>query len=211
MNKYIEPDFKNSALITIDLQRDTLDGQPLEIAGTSAVLPRVREILDVFRLHRRPILHVVRIYRLDGSNVDNCRRDQFDRGNPILAEGTLGVELAEELFRPSSVRYETQRLLAGESQAIGDKELILYKPRWGAFFGTQLEAILRAEGITTTVFVGCNFPNCPRTSIYEASERDFKVVVAEDGISGLYEKGLDELKKIGVVVKTSEEIVAEFA
>jgi hypothetical protein len=46
--------------------------------------------------------------------------------------------------------------------------------------------------------------------VANSSERDFKVVVAEDGISGLYEKGLDELKKIGVVVKTAEEIIAEF-
>ena len=34
------------------------------------------------------------------------------------------------------------------------------------------------------MFCGCNFPNCPRTSIYEASERDFRVVLARDAISG---------------------------
>jgi hypothetical protein len=48
------------------------------------------------------------------------------------------------------------------------------------------------------VFCGCNFPNCPRTSIYEASERDFRVVLAQDAISGLYDKGLEELENIGV-------------
>lgn len=38
----------------------------------------------------------------------------------------------------------------------------------------------------------------PRTSIYEASERDFRVVVARDALSGLYERGERELVGIGV-------------
>jgi hypothetical protein len=49
------------------------------------------------------------------------------------------------------------------------------------------------------VFVGCNFPNCPRTSMYEASERDFRVVCVEDAISGMYEQGRRELDNIGVI------------
>lgn len=40
MNRYTEPDLKAAALITIDTQRDTLDGQLLEIPGTSAILPK---------------------------------------------------------------------------------------------------------------------------------------------------------------------------
>ena len=47
MEKYTEPDYTSSAIITIDTQCDTLDGQPLEIPGTSAALPNIRKILDV--------------------------------------------------------------------------------------------------------------------------------------------------------------------
>ena len=57
-------------------------------------------------------------------------------------------------------------------------------------------------------FLGCNFPNCPRTSIYEASERDFRVVVVEDAISGIYERGKEELRNIGVTIATAEEVQA---
>ena len=74
----------------------------------------------------------------------------------------------------------------------------MYKPRWGAFYETPLEDHLRRRGVSTIVFCGCNFPNCPRTSIYEASERDVRVVLAEDAISGLYDKGREELVNIGV-------------
>jgi hypothetical protein len=48
------------------------------------------------------------------------------------------------------------------------------------------------------VFSGCNYPNCPRASIYEASERDFRLVLAREAISGLYGRGERELADIGV-------------
>ena len=51
-------------------------------------------------------------------------------------------------------------------------------------------------------------PNCPRTSIYEASERDYRIVLAEDAMSGLYERGVNELRAIGVRVMTVAEIIA---
>ena len=68
------PQWARAALITIDTQCDTLDGQPFEIPGTSAVLPRMRELIEVFRAAGQPIIHIVRIYRPDGANVD--RRGQ---------------------------------------------------------------------------------------------------------------------------------------
>jgi nicotinamidase-related amidase len=98
-------------------------------------------------------------------------------------------------------------LLAGAAQRVAAREVVIYKPRWGAFFKTSLEAHLREHGVSTVVFCGCNFPNCPRTSIYEASERDFQVVLATDAISGLYERGERELEAIGVVLLSSGEIV----
>ena len=80
----------------------------------------------------------------------------------------------------------------------------MYKPRWGAFFHTPLESHLRELDVTTLVFTGCNFPNCPRTSIYEASERDFRLVAIDDAISGLYDRGRAELANIGVLVVDAE-------
>jgi hypothetical protein len=61
--------------------------------------------------------------------------------------------------------------------------------------------------VSTLAFTGCNFPNCPWTSIYEASERDYRLVLIEDAISGLYDRGKAEMRNIGVTVKTSRECV----
>ncbi|MBF0636625.1 isochorismatase family protein [Prosthecochloris sp. N3] len=58
----------------------------------------------------------------------------------------------------------------------------------------------------TLVFSGCNYPNCPRASIYEASERDFRVVLAKDAMSQLYPKGEEEMKNIGVTLLETNEV-----
>jgi len=80
MDRYTRPNFKNSALITIDVLRDTLDKQPLEIPGTSAVLPKIKQLLDLYRENKKPIVHIIRIYKDDASNVDLCRRELVENG-----------------------------------------------------------------------------------------------------------------------------------
>ena len=207
MDNYTRPDFSSSALITIDVLRDTLDEQPLEIPGTSAALPQMKLLLDLYRDNNKPIVHIVRIYKADGSNVDLCRRKLVEGGAEILTENSLGAELAQELFDNDAVRYDTNLLLNGGVQKISDNEVIIYKPRWGAFYNTPLEDHLKRLGVNTLVFSGCNFPNCPRTSIYEASERDYKIALAEDAISGLYEQGKKELVNIGVLVESTNNII----
>ena len=204
---YLAPDFTSVALLTIDTQRDTLDGQPFEIPGTAAALPEMRRLAEAFRATGRPIVHVVRLYRPDGSNVDLCRRRAVAEGARLVLAGSPGAELAPGLVPPNAPGLDAQLLLAGGIQHAGPGEVVIYKPRWGAFFQTPLEAHLRALGVSTLVFAGCNFPNCPRTSIYEASERDFRLVLVEDAISGLYERGKDELRTIGVVLMRTAELV----
>lgn len=205
MKNYTAPNFKSSAVITIDTQRDTLDGQPFEIPGTSAALPKIKIILDAYRQKRRPIVHIVRIYKKDGSNVDLCRKETVENGAQTLLEGSSGCELASEMFQ-NFVSLDSKLLLSGKVQEISSHEAVIYKPRWGAFYNTPLESHLNNLGIDTLVFVGCNFPNCPRTSIYEASERDFKIVLVEDAISGLYPKGKDEMLNIGIQVINAETV-----
>jgi nicotinamidase-related amidase len=204
---YTAPDFAAAALVTIDTQRDVLDGGALEIAGTSAALPQMRELLRGFRDAHAPIVHIVRLYEPDGSNADICRRALLEGGAAILHPGAEGSQLARELLPDDSLRLDDALLLAGGVQQLGEREVAIFKPRWGAFFRTPLEEHLRAQEVSTLVFSGCNFPNCPRTSIYEASERDFRVVLARDAISGLYERGERELVNIGVRLMDTREVL----
>lgn len=201
------PDYATSALVTIDTQRDVLDGGTFEIPGTSAVLPNISSLLEAFRDARRPIVHIVRLYKPDGTNVDLCRRQIVQQGAELVLAGSPGSELAEPLLPSGDVTLDSELLLAGGIQDLGPREVAIYKPRWGAFYETPLERHLREQHVTTIVFCGCNFPNCPRTSIYEASERDFRVVLASDAVSGIYERGERELENIGVRVTRTPQVV----
>jgi nicotinamidase-related amidase len=206
---YTTPDFGAAALITIDTQSDVLDGGPLEIRGTSAVLPRMRMLLESFRVAGLPIVHIVRLYESDGSNVDLCRRRAVEQGARFLTTGKPGTQLAADLLPERDLELDDGLLLAGGVQSLGPREVVIYKPRWGAFYRTPLEDHLRKQSVSTLVFTGCNFPNCPRTSIYEASERDFKVVLVRDAVSGFYERGERELAGIGVALTTAAEVARE--
>ncbi|MEU8616068.1 isochorismatase family protein, partial [Actinoplanes sp. NPDC048791] len=99
-------------------------------------------------------------------------------------------------------------LLDGRPQELGPDEYALFKPRWGAFYRTALDELLRERGVDTVVFAGCNLPNCPRASMIEASERDYRVVLATDAISQATEQSFRELAGIGVVLAATADIVA---
>jgi nicotinamidase-related amidase len=204
---YTEPEFNAIALITIDVQRDFLKAQPFEVEGTSEALPQMKQLVDAFRDAKLPVIHLVRLYKPDGSNVDLCRRQIVGTGTSLVLPGTAGSELASALLQNADTKLQPELLLSGIPQELGDMEWVLYKPRWGAFFQTTLHDLLNAFGITSIAFCGCNFPNCPRTSIYEASERDFRIVLVEDAVSGLYEQGRREMANIGVKLMSSESLI----
>jgi nicotinamidase-related amidase len=214
VDKFTSADWQNAALLTIDTQNDfTLPNSSFAIAGTFEIVPKMRQVLHAFRLASKPIIHAIRIYNSDGSNVDLCRRRAIAQmGNKLVIAGTQGAELVDEL-KPSSpssskIRLDTGLLLKGELQQVAMKEWIMYKPRWGGFYATPLENHLRKVNANTVVICGCNFPNCPRTTVYEASERDFRVVLISDATSNVYERGLHELDNIGVELMTADDCVA---
>jgi len=205
---YTRPSAGSAALVLIDVQRDFVDvsddmgGEEasMPVAGTAAAIAAMSKLAKAFRERRLPIVHVVRLYQPDGSNVDLVRRRLIEQGARIAAPGSAGSQIAADLL-PDVVELDHELLLSGGLQQIGTAEHVIYKPRWGAFYRTSLERHLRESGIDTVVFAGCNFPNCPRTSIYEASERDFRIVLVSDAVSGLYDRGVDECRAIGVDVR----------
>lgn len=57
----------------------------------------------------------------------------------MAAPETEGAELVQEVKPNHSVKLDSEELLSAKFQQIGDNEFVIYKPRWGAFYGTQLE------------------------------------------------------------------------
>ncbi|MFD4190421.1 cysteine hydrolase family protein [Amycolatopsis thermoflava] len=196
MDDHTRPEFSRSALLTVDLQRDFLD-----IPGTRAVLPAVRRLTAAFRAAGRPVVHVVRLYLPDGSNADLCRRASPARG---AVPGSAGSQLADGL----GGELDHERLLAGQFQEFGPGEHAMYKPRWSAFYGTRLREHLRAAGVTTVVVAGCNYPNCPRSTLVDATERDFRTVAVRDAISGWAGAADRELAGMGIACLPAADVLA---
>ena len=202
---WIRPDFSRAALVTIDVQRDTLDGQPFEIPGTSQALPQISALCEAFRAQGSPIVHVLRIYLPDGSNAELCRRDAIAAGATMFITGSEGRAIAPELLPAGAPAPHDELLLSGALQPIGPAEWYIYKSRWGAFYRTRLQEHLDALGISTIVLAGCNYPNCIRATTYEASERDYRVVAISDGISNFTPNGWQELRSIGINVLSAND------
>jgi len=203
---FTTPQYDQAALITVDVQNDTLDGGTFEVPGTTAILPTIARLCRSFRDAGRPIVHLMRIYTPDGEDADRCRRSILRAGQSLLLKGSEGRRPADTLLTAPDIRVDDDLLMAGEIQAVGPEEVLVYKPRWGAFYRTPLDDYLREKGVSTLVFCGCNYPNCPRTSIYQASERDYRITVAVDALSGIQAKDIDELENIGVNCADTEDI-----
>jgi nicotinamidase-related amidase len=121
-SEYTAPRYEQSALITIDVQRDFLDRQPFEITGTSAIVPTIGRLAQFFRSRVRPIDHVVRLYRSDGSNVDASRRHLIEQGAELVRPGSAGSQLAEPLLPAADIALDSEVLLAGGFQVVGRKD-----------------------------------------------------------------------------------------
>jgi nicotinamidase-related amidase len=208
MDKYTQPEWQHSALITIDVQEDfSRQNASAYISGTDKIISTLAPLVMYYRNRNWPIIHVIRLYQMDGSNVDLCRRSMVEQGTQIVAPESEGAEPVQELKPDRSTQLDFELLLNGDPQQIGENEWILYKPRWGAFYQTYLEEMLKKLSVNTVVVSGCNFPNCPRTTIYEASERDFRIVLVKNGVSGLYERAEQELENIDVALYKADEII----
>jgi hypothetical protein len=135
----------NMALLIIDMQNDfVLPGAPVHVAGAEASIPAIQRILQAFRADNRPVFHITREYRPDGTDVEMMRRKDFLKHQPFVVPGTKGWEIVDQLSP-----------LPGEYRVI--------KNRFSAFMFTELDLMLRRLGISHLVVTGTQLPNCVRT------------------------------------------------
>lgn len=207
LDDHVRPHLNSSALLVIDMQSDFADDGSCPVPGTIGIVPRLRALLDAYRRAGRPIVHVVRLYA--GDDVDRVRRTAIARDDaPIARPGTAGSQILAGLLPPGAPPLDPNLLTAGNFQAVGPDESVMWKPRWSAFHRTDLDAHLQRAALDTVVVAGCNFPNCPRATLFDASSRDYRVALATDATSRLTPNRLVDARSIGVVPFTVAEITA---
>jgi nicotinamidase-related amidase len=194
---HLAPEFDRAALVVVDVQVDFLDGGSSPVPGTRAVVPVIGRLVEGFRRARRPVVHVVRLY--DGDDVDLSRRTLIASGASVVRPGSPGSQIAPGLRPPGAPPLDAPQLLSGDLQQLAPDEWAMWKPRWDAFHRTDLDRHLRDLAVSTVVVAGCNFPNCPRATLYGASQRDYRTVLASDAVSGVLPLHLAEAERIGVL------------
>lgn len=210
MTDYVSPNWERAALLVVDLQKDFLDDGVAAVPGTTAVVANVARLAQHFREAGRPVAHIVRLYEPGGSDVDLPRRDTIERGAEVVAPGSPGSQIPEAVT-PPGVDLDPAALLTGGSQQLGEREVVFFKPRWSAFHRTRLESWLHEQGCDTVVVAGCNLPNCPRATLFDASERDFRAALVSDAVSQTSDERLADLQRIGVQVVTLATATTELA
>ena len=92
----------------------------------------------------------------------------------------------------------------------GDYTIV--KPRFSAFFQTELDLILRRLGVHTLYLAGTTTPNCIRTTCYDGISLDYNVAVLTDCCSSntddIQQSNLRDMANIGAFLLTSDDFLA---
>ncbi len=156
------------ALLIIDMVKDNLDeskGYPITSLARRIVGP-INNLICVFREQGWPIVFPTDAYH---------RQDFIFKGRlkPFSLVGTEGAEVADEL----DYREE--------------EDLWLPKPRFSAFFNTDLDQWLRERRVTLCAVAGIATEYCVLTTVMDAICHDFKAVFLED-CSASYSESIHE-------------------
>ncbi|PWJ54935.1 Nicotinamidase-related amidase [Quadrisphaera granulorum] len=205
MTDYTSLNLARCALVVIDVQADFVDGA-MPVPGTAELLPVFERLVQAFRAAERPIAHVIRFYEPGGSDVDTVRRASIEAGAVVAAPGTAGSRIPARLTDGHDVELDHRTLVAGGLQHLGPQEVVMFKPRWSAFHRTALQTWLEQHAVDSVVVAGCNLPNCPRATLFDAAARDYRTAVVTDAVSQVTEERLADLRLIGVNLVTTSEL-----
>jgi nicotinamidase-related amidase len=172
----IEFDLAKAALVIIDMQRDFLEpGGFGEALGNdvsllrSAVAP-CRSALEAMRARAALIIHTREGHRPDLADCPHAKWERGPIGRRIGDAGPMGRIL---------VRGEAGHEIVPELAPI-DGEPVIDKSGKGAFYATDLEAILRSRGIDVLLVAGVTTEVCVHTTVREANDRGFRCIVLSD-------------------------------
>jgi len=188
----MKPNPTKSAYILIDMEESFVNPNGAHcIKGALATVPACDKTINLAREKGIPVFFVKRLYRADGSDVEMTRYNAWNQGGRGMAPASTG-ENSGEGYGPLKPQP-------------GDYTII--KPRWSAFFHTELDLILRRLGVRTVILAGTTTPNCIRTTCYDANSLEYNVVVLTDCCSSQTEEiqqaNLADMARMGAVLMDS--------
>lgn len=209
-----ELDPSRCALLIIDMQRDFLEpggfGEMLgnDVSQLRRTIEPNRKLLEAWRKAGLPVLHTREGHRPDLADLPPAKKIRGKGaktiGDPgpmgrILIRGEAGHDIIPELYP-----------LPGEP--------VIDKPGKGAFFATDIHAILQNLGIGQLVVTGVTTEVCVNTTVREANDRGYECLVPADCVGSYFpefqEMGLRMIKAQGGIfgwVADSQDILSALA
>ncbi|MBV9749077.1 MAG: cysteine hydrolase [Acetobacteraceae bacterium] len=164
------------ALVIIDMQRDFLESGGFgEILGNDvsrlrrAIEPN-RRLLAAWRAADLLVIHTREGHRPDLADLPMAKKVRGGGATTIGDAGPMGRIL---------VRGEPGHDIIPEL-APAPGEPVIDKPGKGAFFATDLHAILQNRGVTQLVVTGVTTEVCVHTTVREANDRGYDCLVVAD-------------------------------
>ena len=169
---------QSTAVLAIDMHRGHLDPAvatlPLAAERCGPVIARAADLFTQLRAIGVPIVHVVTEYRDAGEIAANPFWKAIHDDPAKARHGILRHNLAGS---PG-----TQIMPA----LLADGDLVVRgKKRYSAFHATDLEFLLRRRGADTVILAGINTTSCILCNAFEATNRDFRVVIASDAVDSM--------------------------
>ena len=171
-----------AALLIIDMQRDFLEpgGFGAMLGNDVAQLRRTvepnRRLLAAWREAGLLVIHTREGHRPDLADLPQAKKVRGHGAKTIGDEGPMGRIL---------VRGEPGHDIIPELYPDAG-EPVVDKPGKGAFFATDLHAILQARGVTQLVVTGVTTEVCVNTTVREANDRGYDCLVLEDCVGSYF-------------------------
>ncbi|HXL69265.1 MAG TPA: isochorismatase family cysteine hydrolase [Xanthobacteraceae bacterium] len=188
-----------TALIVIDMQRDFLEpggfGETLgnDVSLLNRAVDPCKKMLAAARAAEMLVIHTREGHRPD---LSDAPRAKVERGHPskrIGAPGPMGRIL---------IRGEAGHDTIPELYPLPN-EPVIDKPGKGAFYATDLDALLRNFGIEYLLVCGVTTEVCVNTSVREANDRGYRCVVLEDCCASYFPEfhrvGIEMIKAQGAI------------
>lgn len=177
-----------TALIIVDMQRDFIEsGGACDMLGADvkllqSVVPHVCQLLAFARKVGLRVVHTRYGFKRDLSNLSPAIRMQSRAaGGEYGTPGPLGL-----MFVEGEAGFGIIPALMPLSN-----ELVVNKPTFGVFAGSDLHSQLSQEGIDHLIFCGVTTQCCVESSIREAVDRNYFVLTVHDACAA-FEPALHE-------------------